>query len=64
MDIGQTFCRKYARSIYEQEKMERSKSQLKFAKACEVLTRGLAHVGIIALIDEATDTKMIAPRML
>jgi hypothetical protein len=30
------------------------KSQLKFAKACEVLTRGLAHVGIIALIDEAT----------
>ena len=30
------------------------KSQLKFAKACEVLTRGLAHVGIIALVDEAT----------
>jgi P63C domain len=30
------------------------KSQLKFAKACEILTRGLAHVGIIALIDEAT----------
>jgi P63C domain len=30
------------------------KSQLKFAKACEILTRGLAHVGIIALVDEAT----------
>jgi hypothetical protein len=30
------------------------KSQLKFAKACELLTRGLAHVGIIALVDEAT----------
>jgi len=30
------------------------KSQLKFAPACEILTRGLAHVGIIALIDEAT----------
>ena len=30
------------------------KSQEKFAKACEILTRGLAHVGIIALVDEAT----------
>lgn len=30
------------------------KSQLKFAKACEILTRGLAHTGIIALVDEAT----------
>ncbi len=30
------------------------KSQLKFARACELLTRGLAHVGIIALVDEAT----------
>ena len=30
------------------------KSQEKFARACEVLTRGLAHVGIIALVDEAT----------
>jgi len=30
------------------------KSQLKFALACEILTRGLAHVGIIALVDEAT----------
>lgn len=29
-------------------------SQLKFAKACEILMRGLAHVGIIALVDEAT----------
>lgn len=30
------------------------KTQLKFAQACEILTRGLAHVGIIALVDEAT----------
>jgi hypothetical protein len=30
------------------------KTQLKFAKACELLMRGLAHVGIIALVDEAT----------
>lgn len=30
------------------------KSQQKFARACEILTRGLAHVGIIALVDEAT----------
>lgn len=30
------------------------KSQEPFAKACELLMRGLAHVGIIALVDEAT----------
>ena len=29
-------------------------SQLKFAAACDILMRGLAHVGIIALVDEAT----------
>ena len=30
------------------------KTQLKFAQACEIIMRGLAHVGIIALVDEAT----------
>ncbi len=30
------------------------KNQFKFARACEVLVRGLARVGIIALVDEAT----------
>lgn len=30
------------------------KSQEGMAKACEILMRGLAHVGIIALVDEAT----------
>lgn len=30
------------------------KSQEKFATACEMLMRGLAHIGIIALVDEAT----------
>lgn len=30
------------------------KSQLKFAAACEVIADGLAHVGIVALVDEAT----------
>jgi hypothetical protein len=30
------------------------KSQERFAAACEILMRGLAHVGIVALIDEAT----------
>jgi hypothetical protein len=30
------------------------KTQLKFAKVCEVLVRGLAQVGIVALVDEAT----------
>ena len=29
-------------------------SQQKFAQACEVMMRGLAHVGIVALVDEAT----------
>ena len=30
------------------------KSQLKFAATCDIIMRGLAHVGIIALVDEAT----------
>jgi len=30
------------------------KSQEKFAIACDLIVRGLAHVGIIALVDEAT----------
>lgn len=30
------------------------KSQEKFAAACELIVRGLAHVGIIALVDEVT----------
>ncbi len=29
-------------------------SQQKFARACEIIVRGLAHVGIVALVDEAT----------
>jgi hypothetical protein len=29
-------------------------SQQKFAKACDLIMRGLAHVGIVALVDEAT----------
>ncbi len=28
--------------------------QIKFSKACDIIMRGLAHVGIIALVDEAT----------
>lgn len=30
------------------------KPQLKFAAACELIVRGLAHIGILALVDEAT----------
>jgi hypothetical protein len=30
------------------------KTQLRFAQVCEVLVRGLAQVGIVALVDEAT----------
>ena len=39
------------------------KSQEKFAKACERLMRGLAHVGIIALVDEATGYQEVRDRL-
>jgi hypothetical protein len=48
--------------LLAREKGALLKSQLKFAKACEMLTRGLAHVGIIALIDEATGYQDIRPQ--
>lgn len=38
-------------------------TQLKFAKACDILIRGLAHVGIIALVDEATGYQEIRDRI-
>lgn len=38
-------------------------TQLKFAKACDILMRGLAHVGIIALIDEATGYQEVRDRI-
>ena len=38
------------------------KTQERFAKACEVLMRGLAHIGIIALVDEATGYQEIRDR--
>lgn len=38
------------------------RSQYKFAVACEMIMRGLAHVGIIALIDEATGYQQIRDR--
>jgi hypothetical protein len=38
------------------------KTQEKFARACEILMRGLAHVGIIALIDEATGYQDVRAR--
>ncbi len=37
-------------------------SQMRTASACEVLMRGLAHVGIIALVDEATSYQEIRDR--
>lgn len=37
-------------------------SQMRTAAACEVLMRGLAHVGIIALVDEATRYQEIRDR--
>jgi len=44
-------CEVYLRARDEKKLL---KSQLKFAKACDILMRGLAHVGIVALVDEAT----------
>lgn len=38
-------------------------SQLKFARACDILMRGLAHIGIIALVDEATGYQEIRDRV-
>lgn len=37
-------------------------SQLAIAKACDIVTRGLARVGIIALVDEATGYQEIRDR--
>ena len=50
--------------VYLQARDEGSllKAQLKFARACEILMRGLAHVGIIALVDEATGYQEIRDR--
>jgi hypothetical protein len=39
-----------------------SPAQLETAKKAEILTRGLAHVGIIALVDEATGYQEIRPK--
>jgi hypothetical protein len=39
------------------------KDQEKFARACEILMRGLAHVGIIALVDEATGYQEVRDRL-
>ena len=37
-------------------------SQQKFAVACDLLMRGLAHVGIVALVDEATGYQEVRDR--
>jgi hypothetical protein len=39
------------------------KNQLRFAKACDILIRGLAHVGIVALVDEATGYQEVRDRL-
>lgn len=38
------------------------KSQEKFASACDLIVRGLAHVGIIALVDEVTGYQAVRSR--
>ena len=39
------------------------KSQLRFAQACDILIRGLAHIGIVALVDEATGYQEVRDRL-
>jgi len=39
------------------------KSQFKFAIACDILIRGLAHIGIVALVDEATGYQELRDRL-
>ena len=39
------------------------KNQLRFAQACDILIRGFAHVGIIALVDEATGYQEVRDRL-
>jgi hypothetical protein len=36
---------------------------MKFARACDILMRGLAHVGIVALVDEATGYQEVRDRL-
>jgi hypothetical protein len=38
-------------------------SQQKIAKACEIIMRGLAHLGIVALVDEATGYQEVRDRL-
>jgi hypothetical protein len=38
-------------------------SQLRVAKACEIITRGLARLGIVALVDEATGYQEVRDRL-
>jgi P63C domain len=52
-------CEVYLKAREESALLE---SQLKFAKTCEILMRGLAHVGIIALIDEVTGYQELRPK--
>ena len=40
-----------------------SQPQQKFAIACDILMRGLAHVGIIALVDEATGYQEVRDKL-
>ena len=53
--LKQKLFLKFVMSGYKPEKLAFLKdTQLEIAAKCEILMRALAHVGIIALIDEAT----------
>jgi hypothetical protein len=50
-DLLPKVCEVYLRARDDQALLA---AQLKFARACDIIMRGLAHVGIVALVDEAT----------
>ena len=58
-DLLPRVCEVYLRARDEGKLLT---SQEKFAKACEIIVRGLAHVGIVALVDEATGYQAVRAR--
>jgi len=59
-DLLPKVCEVYLRARDENVLLQ---SQIKFAQACDILIRGLAHIGIIALVDEATGYQEIRDRV-
>lgn len=59
-DLLPKVCEVYLRARDENVLLQ---PQIKFAQACDILIRGLAHIGIIALVDEATGYQEVRDRL-